>query len=255
MSSFSLSCTALMGTNKAGTLKPDADGYYTVVLGALDVYNSIGAFYPEASARELFERSSSLMRRVASGNLRGEYGHPRKDPGMSDDQFLARVRDIVEQCVSHHIRKVTVDYTTHRNKHGQPVITIVGEVKPAGPFGPALQKQLDNPSEDVCFSIRSLTNDRYEGGRLMKHLKVIVTWDYVNEPGLDVARKWNAPGLESIVDLPGSEIKFTFDDFKTKMKNPGRVGVGLESSGGVSHEEFAAAVAGCSNVAPASSRW
>lgn len=255
MSSFSLSCTALMGTNKAGTLKPDADGYYTVVLGALDVYNSIGAFYPEASARELFERSSSLMRRVSSGNLRGEYGHPRMEPGMSDDAFLARVRDIKEQCVSHHIRKVTVDYTTHRNKQGQPVITIVGEVKPCGPFGPALKEQLENKSEDVCFSIRSLTNDRYEGGRLMKHLKVIVTWDYVNEPGLDVARKWNSPSLEGMVDLPGSEIKFTFDDFKVKMKNPGRVGVGMESSGGVSFEEFASAISESSGALPASASW
>ena len=40
------SCTSLMGTNKAGVLKPDENGYYTVVLGALDVYNSAGDFYP-----------------------------------------------------------------------------------------------------------------------------------------------------------------------------------------------------------------
>ena len=32
--SASYSCTALVGSNKTGVLKPDADGYYTVVLGA-----------------------------------------------------------------------------------------------------------------------------------------------------------------------------------------------------------------------------
>lgn len=265
MNGFSLSCTALLGTNKAGTLKPDADGYYQVVLGALDVYNSGGAYYPEASAKHLFQQSSSLMRRIASGNLRGEYGHPRFQPGMTPDDFVNRVRDIYEPHVCMHIRKVTVDYTSFRNERGQPVITIIGEVKPSGPMGPALEKQFQNKFEDVCFSIRSLTNDEFSGGRVNKHIKLIVTWDYVNEPGLAQAHKWNAPGLESMDDsvkiLGGTAASLTEQfilpgQLKAMRDRQVATGVSMESDGGVSLEAFVEAVTTVQSLKrPRSSEW
>lgn len=261
MNGFSLSCTALLGTNKAGTLKCDAAGYYTVVLGALDVYNSVGAYYPEASAKHLFQQSSSLMRRIASGNLRGEYGHPRQIPGMTMDDFINRVRDIYEPNVCMHIRKVTVDYSTYRNASGQPMITIIGEVRPSGPMGPALKEQFDNPHEDVCFSIRSLTNDEYSNGRMNKHMRLVVTWDYVNEPGLAIAHKWNAPGLEADMSdkvyanaltekliLPGQ--------LHAMQQRAGARSISMESNGGVSLEEILEAVSSKDEVKiPASARW
>jgi hypothetical protein len=267
MNGFSLSCTALLGTNKAGSLKCDADGYYTVVLGALDVFNSGGAFYPEASAKHLFQQSSSLMRRIASGNLRGEYGHPRFQPGMTMDDFVNRVRDIYEPHVCMHIRKVTVDYSTYRNERGQPVITIIGEVKPSGPMGPALKEQFENKHEDVCFSIRSLTNDEFSGGRINKHIKLIVTWDYVNEPGLANAHKWNAPGLESMSaepmivggDLVASSLaeQFILPGMLKAMRDRAVAsGVSMESDGGVSMESILEAVATETTVTrPRSADW
>lgn len=240
--SFSLSCTALVGTNKAGTLKPDADGYYQVVLGALDVYNNTGAFYPEATARQLFQASSSLMRRIASGNLRGEYGHPTPEPGMSMDAFVARVRRIDEDRICMHIRKVWIDYS-FKNLQGQPIIAILGEVRPSGPRGPALKDQLENRFEDVCFSIRSLTHDFNSGGRLTKNFKMIVTWDYVNEPGLDVARKWNSPAMENLKEpvlAKQLEERFIMPfQIANMAKTQGPNMLGMESNGGVSLEEMA----------------
>ena len=38
--------TTLVGSTKTGMLKPDANGYYELVLGAFDYHNSSGAFYP-----------------------------------------------------------------------------------------------------------------------------------------------------------------------------------------------------------------
>lgn len=244
MNGFSLSCTALLGTNKTGTLKCDADGYYKVVLGALDVYNTANAFYPEASARHLFEKSSSLMRRIASGNLRGEYGHPRQQPGMTVDDFVNRVRDIYEPNVCMHIRKVEVDYSSYRNEHGKPMIVILGEIRPSGPMGPTLKEQLENRHEDVCFSIRSLTQDEFSMGRVNKHLKLIVTWDYVNEPGLAVAHKWNCPSLESHSE---DAMAGGLTTLVEQHILPGRLkdmckqrtaGASMESEGGVSLESF-----------------
>lgn len=195
-------CTALVGLNKAGTIKPLDGGYYRAVLGAFDFYNSGGAYYPFKDAQHLFEDSSALMRRIATGNCRGECGHPRKDGSMSMRDFVNRVCDIYEPNISHHIRRVTIDKESVKGPDGRPCIAVIGEVKPAGPRGPALQAAFENKHEDVCFSVRSLTKDDYVGSTLHKRMVQLITWDWVNEPGISVARKWNSPSLESMVITP-----------------------------------------------------
>lgn len=231
---ISFGCTALMGTNKVGELKCSEDGYYTVVLGALDFFNSAGAFYPNgASAQELFKASSSFMRRIASGALRGECGHPRMTPGMTMRDFMMRCSDILETNVSHHIRKVWVDYTSVKGPDGKPCIAIMGEIKPSGPMGHALKASLENPSENVCFSIRSFTRDTMRNGVIHKDLMNIVTWDYVNEPGISVATKWKAPALESF-----EEAEVTISHLVAARNLRQASGMSLESNGGLSLEEL-----------------
>lgn len=219
-------CTALLGTGKRGIMRPDADGYYKdVVLGGLDVKNSAGALYAFDSAKALFKESSSLMRRISNGALRGEYGHPRQQAGQTVREFMARLMDIYEPNVSHHIRRVTIDTTGRvRDDSGRPIIAILGDVKPMGPMGEALRASFESPDENVCFSIRSFTNDTMSRGQVTKHLKTIVTWDYVNEPGISAAKKWHAPGLESLVEesfLPAQLMQ---------MRNQVRSGASLESA-------------------------
>lgn len=196
--SVRFACTSLAGVNKVGNLKKDGQGYYEVVIGALDVFNSAGQYYVYEQAKELFESSSQLMRRVSRGALRGEYGHPKFQPGMSNDQFANRVMSIYEENVSHHFREVTLDFERVKDGSGKPVIAIVAWVKPCGPNGPALEQSLNNPNENVCFSIRAFTDDYREAGLTKRILKTIVTWDYVNEPGIAVAEKFKAPSLESL---------------------------------------------------------
>lgn len=196
--SVKFACTSLAGVNKAGILKKDADGYYEVVIGALNVFNSAGQFYVYEQAKELFQSSSQLMRRVSRGSLRGEYGHPKFLPGMTNDQFANRVLSIYEENVSHHFKEITLDFERVKGEDGKPVIAIIGKVKPAGPNGPALEKSLENKDENVCFSIRAFTDDFRERGIVKRVLKTIVTWDYVNEPGIAVAEKFKAPALESL---------------------------------------------------------
>ena len=221
-------CTALLGTNKVGELKKTDDGYYIGVLGALDVFNSAGAYYPYDSAKDVFKESSSLMRRVANGALRGEYGHPKRQPNQSLREFVDRVLQIDEKNVAFHVRKVTVDFTSVKGEDGRPVIALIGEIKPAGPYAHVLEKQLENPSENVCFSIRSLTDDTFVAGKLYKHIRTVVTWDYVNEPGISVATKWKSPALEGL----GTEVMID----RTILESIGTesCGVSFEDNGGVS---------------------
>lgn len=227
MSQFSFGCTALMGTNKAGNLKPDASGYYKMVLGAFDAYNSAEQYYPVQPALELLHESSALMRRIQNGALRGELGHPRKLPGMSDRDFLMRIADIHEQNVCVHIRKVELLPSGMRDEQGRPVVGVIGELKPSGPHAATLQASLDNAAENVCFSIRSITNDRYEGGRYTKLLRAIYTWDYVNEPGMSVAKKWRAPGLETLQEVLMDDVAMRGVARSLKKSGPGS----MESDG------------------------
>lgn len=232
----SFACTALVGSNKAGILKPTEDGYYTVVLGALNVFNSAGAFYPFEAAKQLFQESSSLMRRIANGACRGEYGHPRQG-AMNTREFMGRVMDIYEPNVCCHFRKVWIDYNGVRDERGRPVIAVMGEVKPVGPMGAALKAALDNPSENVCFSVRSITNDYPINGVTQKNIRSIITWDYVNEPGISVAKKWHSPALESFEEHRVIPAHFA------AMRNAQRVaghGLSMESSDAVSVESVIA---------------
>jgi len=193
--------TKLNGTGKEGTLTPDADGYYEIVVGGLNTFNSAGEYYTRQGAEELFKKSSIFMRRVASGCLKAELGHPKRRPGESDDSFIQRVLTIEETNVCAHIADVWLDfeYGKKNPQFGNPeLVGIMARLKPAGPMGHVLKASLDNKSENVCFSIRSLTKDFYSKGVNRRTLSTIVTWDYVNEPGIKVANKWDSPALESL---------------------------------------------------------
>lgn len=217
-------CTALVGTNKVGTLKADENGYYEMVLGALDFNNSIGQIYPEAPAQELFKRSSGFMRRVANGYCRGEYGHPKKVPGMTMHDFMNRILVIEETRISHHIKDVWVD----KSKvlvDGRPVLAIMGKVKPAGPYGNALRESLQNVDENVAFSIRSITDDYRINGKTQKHLREIVCWDFVNEPGISVANKFKAPSLESFAE----DFSISEELLRNMAEDSATFGIGCEA--------------------------
>lgn len=210
--------TGLLGANKTGELKPDSDGYYTVVLGALDVYNSGGAFYPANTARALFKDSGSLMRRIENKACRGEYGHPRKEPGMSLRDYIVRICTIQEDRIAFHVKEVWLDEQNVKDRQGRPVIAIMGKVCPSGPYGEVLLRTIKNVHENLCFSIRSITNDVDVNGTIHKHFKVIVTWDLVNEPGLEIANRFSVPSMECVI---GDEVVFTQDLLSSMAQDDG----------------------------------
>jgi hypothetical protein len=184
-------------------IEPDSNGYRVLTLGALNMYNSAGAFYPMDSAVALFEASSSLMRRISKGQLRGELGHPKKLPGMTMREYMGRAVQIYENNVCAHFKEVWLDEDAHKSDPSLPngAILIKGKVKPAGPHANSLEMALSNPEENVAFSIRSLTKDNYNNGRLEKNIKQIITWDYVNEPGMAKANQWSDLGIEDLTDV------------------------------------------------------
>lgn len=197
MSQIQYSCTALVGTNKSGILKPDEFGRYDMVLGALEYPNSVGDIYTLSSAQEFFKEGSPLLRRISNGQLRAELGHPKRLPGMTDRDYLERILTIEETRVCAHISDIFIDHDSVKDKFGRNIITIRGKVKPSGPYGHVLKEMLDDPKQNVAFSVRSLTSNKQVGFRQHKDFTQIITWDYVNEPGLAPANKYGVPTLES----------------------------------------------------------
>lgn len=201
MSQIRFTCQSLVGTGKKGIIPRDEFGYYDMNIGALNILNSAGEYYDYNGAKELFEGSSSFMRKIKRGALRGECGHPRREAGMTESAFMARILDTYEPNVCVHYSEVYLDFDNFKNPDGTPIVAIRAKLKPSGPKAQFLQEAIDNPKENVCFSIRSFTENTYHRGRLNKVLKTIITFDYVNEPGIHIAEKYKSPTLENYADM------------------------------------------------------
>ena len=199
-------------TGDGKELKKDKDGYYEIILGALNMHNSGGAFYEYTSeVAELFTNSSVLLRRMNGGYLRSELGHPKMLPGMKLRDFISRISKIEEKSVCGHFKEIKVVESDKSDVGSDvPIMLIKGKVKPMGPYADTLQREFDNPYSNSAFSIRSMTRDRVVGGKTIKTLSNIITWDFVNEPGISIANKKNSIGLES-QDL----FSFDSDDLDT----------------------------------------
>lgn len=205
MSLIKFTETKLSNTDKKGLLKPDESGYYEHVIGGLNTFNSAGEYYVANGAKELFEQSSSFMRRIKNGCLKGEMGHPTKNKNMSMDDFMQRVLTIDEKNVCVHYSDIYLDINYGKNNpqfKNPNLIAIIAKLKPTGPYGNALNTALENEKENVCFSIRALTKDTVVNGVRQRTLVQIVTWDCVTEPGISISNKWDSPALESISEIP-----------------------------------------------------
>lgn len=227
MENINFTATVLAGTGKAGVLVPDPGDYYTMCIGALNIENSVGCRYVYQTAKSLFEADADLMRRLSTGNLKGEVGHPRRLPGMTDDQWFDRILDIDPTNVCVYWAEIGLDESYGRNNPqfgNSDMVGIMARFRPGGVRGEFLARDLADPSTNVCFSIRSFS-DRYERmGRVFYDLKHITTWDYVNEPGLHVANKYDSPTLENL-----EQKKITLNMVKAAMDKTLVGGVTLES--------------------------
>ena len=250
LNSVRFECTTL--GNKIGKLTKDKDGCYIMPVGGLNVYNSAGQYYVYEQAKKLFEGSSQFMRRVGRAVVRAEVGHPVREPGMSESDYARRILTIRESndCAFH--KEIWLDFDSVKDEHGKPVIAIMSKVCPSGPHADMLERAFNNPGENVCFSIRAFTPDYKERGIYKRALDTIVTFDYVNEPGIAFADKFNAPSLEAEV-LDTS--KFTRSTIEAAIDEGKKSGQAQESTLLTANELFASMGWSTPDVAPNYYNW
>ncbi len=197
-----ISQTKLTMLNKEGIIKPDDDGYYTLILGGMNVFNNSGTHcYVADGARELFAPGSILMRRVKNGALRAEVDHPTRLPGETMQAFEERYITVNTNNVCAHIADLWLDENFGKNhpKYDNPhLVAIMGKVKPVPPKGDVLKEQLENRRQNCCFSIRAFSREKIVEGRKIRILEDVFAFDLVNEGGILLASKWDSPATESI---------------------------------------------------------
>lgn len=226
----SYSITALKGTNKTGVLKPDEDGYYTVVVGGFETSNVHGARYAfTPTVKALFDSSSQFQRQISKGILYGEFGHPKLMPGERIADYIRRASQIDEANISHHFRRVYLDDKNIIDERtGKAIVAILAEIKPLGPMGKALKDILDTKGANCCFSVRAHTNDKMVGGVESREVYAILTFDFVIEPGVPTSEKYKSPKLESYISI---DIDEAIASELEKEINTGTIK--MESSGGL----------------------
>lgn len=190
--------TVMAQAGHDGVLRPNANGLYEVNMGAFDITNSAGAYYSTDGVRDLFASSSELMRRVSQGQLYGEWGHPKRDPGMTDRDYLIKLLIMHEEQISHHIAKIEL-HENYKLPDGRTCLAVIGHVRPFGPRAAMVEQGLSTPDMNLCFSLRSISIDAPNNmGQIVKKVVKIVTWDGVLEPGIQLANKYDTkPSVES----------------------------------------------------------
>ncbi len=222
----------LAGKNKMGLIKPDDEGYYDMVLGAIDTTNKSGDYYDPHSGRKALE-DPDLRQLSDAGNLRGEYGHPKRMAGETDDQLGMRCLNVAEERTSHHMYGVHIDDKSIEDDTGRIVPAFRSKLCPSGEKGDVLEKQMKRKSENVCFSVRSFTNNYWVVDHWEKEFTKIITWDYVNDPGIAVATKYHSPSLESAqhrLARSGTQVKITPQLIENVQRLEKAKGLSMESS-------------------------
>lgn len=234
----------LQAGGKKGILTPDADGYFTLCVGAYGTHNSAGMFYDAASGQAMFAPDSPLMRRLKKQVLFMEFKHPepyRKDGSMmADNEYLQRIRKIDDDRVCAHIRALTL--VPGKDEQGRNCIFVIAEVCPYGPFEKVFRDSLMNPHINTYCSVRSITQDDVLRG--VKYTREISTWDFVGEGGIFVAGKHSSPALESFVEANGEIKRFEMEINPTTLwalqdEQQKRKALGLESADYLNVDELA----------------
>lgn len=188
-------CTSYMGVNKKGIIKANADGSYTMIIGGFNCFNNTGEYYELERSKHLFTDSSIMQINAKNRSLKGEYGHPKPEVGQDMTSFLGRASRIEETKVSHALVKIWLD-VKGVDRAGRPVVWVMADVVPCGPYGDTLRKDIEQGLINVCFSVRAFTDPNIWLQERRRVMTRIMTYDYVNLPGIEFATKYDSPTME-----------------------------------------------------------
>ena len=213
--------------NGDNTKLEQEDGWYHVILGGFNILNKDNIYYDLEGVQSMLEDPNHLIcQRLKAGSLYGEMGHPIITPGMTGDQIISNNLKISDERVSHVIRKlefIPVDNKQKMNPFNSTIYVVTAWIKPTGPCGHLLKESLDDPYQNTSFSIRSLVrNELGTNGYTVRKMLVLITWDWVREPGIRIADKNNAVSFKGKNFNNGKDLEvchIDMDELKHYVSN------------------------------------
>lgn len=152
--------------------KKNEDGTWTVVLGNPQVRSENHFVFDEQLLSEELVR---LNIRAKRGALCAELGFPRAKPGMPLEEHMRRLLVIEYGNVCARLSDVRLESFDERN----PVI--MATVRPVGPHGDFLRKQMEEGGSGLYFGIRAFSEDSMADGQPRRRIKQILNFDLVSE--------------------------------------------------------------------------
>ena len=135
------------GDNESIQLVKDDDGYYDVVLHNFGVPGKCGTWI------ESEDMITALKTFSVREGIFGEFGNPDVSDVKVMEARVIRMRTLEPSMIAVSIKDINLVQLAHR-----PGRSIVGRVKPVGPFAKNVQAIIDNPDDMLTFSIRSFSN-------------------------------------------------------------------------------------------------
>jgi len=222
---FRVGCEVMSAQNKTGILRKNEKGEYCdLVLGALEFPNSGGSTYSLSSGEDMLREGSLFRDCLMNGQAKGEYWHPSKEPGMTDEDWFRRIMYTAEKNTCHLHTSMWIDFIIPAGSN-KKVPAFIGNIIPTGPYGETLDKQLNLPQDNVSFSIRSITDDiALPNGTYRKKILAANGFDHVTRPGIKIATKSNSVSLEN------ASATITLADMVRFAERTSEVGVSFEAS-------------------------
>ena len=199
---------------KLKPLIPDEHGYFIgMPLAGIGCVTRNNTYYDvPAFEAALNDERSTFRRRLNEGSLYGERGHPKLIPGISDSEFLNRVKDIDENNLAVHHREV------YSKEKCEPdgVKLLLGNVKPYGVGKEQVLENFESPYMNTAFSLRSLTKNEERNGVSYRFIRNLITFDWVTMGGYEQASKRFADQIGTeCFEVISRDIIFTPELVKT----------------------------------------
>lgn len=185
---FDISSVTLTGSGKK--LTPDKEGiYHEVPMMVLGKPSNNRKIYDVESVLLQFNHPQSVFRRkLISGQLQGEWGHPI----ILKKEDLPRVGVVDPKNVSHLILNLKTSAPTEKGH-----VIVYGKVLPMGEKKNSLIESFESTYSNTAFSLRSAVRDqRRQGMYLHQKVSALVTFDGVDCPGYPEASKIRVPEFE-----------------------------------------------------------
>lgn len=182
--------TSFSGIPRTAKVQRNERGFFKMVVGALNCYNSMGELYNGTNeVLALYGKNSALNRRCVKGLCKGEINHPVREAGMTKEAWIQRNYWFDPRFVNQMFNGFELE--AGKDEYGKDVILVIAELIEAGVCADTLSASINNSEENLAWSFRGFSNpvkDRF-GRTKERHITIPITYDSVSEGGFPIATK------------------------------------------------------------------